>query len=211
MDGDFRPGESDRSTGWTVPGPRRRDRILSILLDRSRPTTERELAAGVVDREVDGSAGVSEETLREVRVAVHHVDLPKLEGAGLVERLSTGLVATERADHAATGSPTRRDVPGAIHDALLAIDGHPRRRRIVSIVADRKDPLALDDLAAELAGDVVGPDGEDAADLRLRTRLHHADLPKLDGADLLDYDAELKSIAPRPLSARVQRLDDRDE
>lgn len=62
---------------------RRRRTVLSILESGNGPHERAELAREVADREAGGEA--STEAVEEVLVALHHVHLPKLEDAGLVD------------------------------------------------------------------------------------------------------------------------------
>lgn len=83
---------------------------------------------------------------------------------------------------------------GAVFDVLA--DG--RRRRVVRALADAPErTLDLDrlvDRVARLADDEGEHDEHDEGELRERDRialrLHHADLPKLSDAGVLDYDPD---------------------
>mgnify|MGYP000483416213 CR=1 FL=1 len=64
----------------------RRRHVLSYLRRRDREVHVDELAAAVAARENDvDPADVDEDRLRQVQLSLHHVHLPKLESAGLIE------------------------------------------------------------------------------------------------------------------------------
>jgi len=70
-----------------------------------------------------------------------------------------------------------------------------RRRRIVRFLHGRESETAsLDALAAHLAGgdDSPADDGGDRG--RVLIELHHADVPKLAAADVVDYDPASRTV-----------------
>lgn len=65
--------------------------------------------------------------------------------------------------------------------------------------------MSLSELAAELAERADHrPDGSDAD--RIAVRLHHADLPLLADAGLLEYDVDERTVAARPAHGRPGRV-----
>lgn len=64
----------------------RRRHVLAVLTERESPTTVGEVARAVAIRESDDAPmTVSESTVHDVHVTLHHVHLPKLDDAALVE------------------------------------------------------------------------------------------------------------------------------
>ena len=64
----------------------RRRAVLSILAGRQSPTNVQDLAHTIAVRENDvAPASLSESTIREVHVTLHHVHLPKLDEASLID------------------------------------------------------------------------------------------------------------------------------
>jgi hypothetical protein len=61
----------------------RRRAALSVLESRDGPQERADLACGVAAREADGEPTTG--AVEEVEVALHHVHLPKLDRAGLLE------------------------------------------------------------------------------------------------------------------------------
>lgn len=86
-------GERSRSPELTpdrvfeILESQRRRHVLSYLRCRDREVHADELAAAVAARENDvDPADVDEDRLRQVQLSLHHVHLPRLESAGLIER-----------------------------------------------------------------------------------------------------------------------------
>lgn len=152
---------------------------------------------------------VAEEDHRPIRVDLYHRCLPKLEALGWIDRRPEGVVAVggpslavERAsflegrdaDRPAEGRTDARPAPEAM-DALLA---RPRRRVLVSILAERGRRLSLAELATELAErDRASRTPErDEDETSVRRTLHHVDLPRLAEAGLIEYDHDERTITP---------------
>ncbi|WP_226481054.1 DUF7344 domain-containing protein [Natrinema amylolyticum] len=73
------------------------------------------------------------------------------------------------------------------------------RRDVVEILAEREASIPLRDLAAAVGA--VKPEPESGSVSPDRTHeiaalLHHVHLPKLDDADVIDYDTETSTVAP---------------
>lgn len=60
----------------------RRRVTLEVLTDWSAPVDVEDLAAAVAEREADGA---DESTVRRVTVSLHHLHLPKMAEAGVVD------------------------------------------------------------------------------------------------------------------------------
>jgi|AntRauMinimDraft_4_1070384.scaffolds.fasta_scaffold00048_22 DNA-binding transcriptional ArsR family regulator len=78
-------------------------------------------------------------------------------------------------------------------DAVFAALGHPRRRHLLSALADRDGEQSL----TRLATDVVARESDQPRESvsteacqRCRIALHHAHLPKLDALGVVDYDPD---------------------
>lgn len=76
--------EDDEGTAVAVNVPEgRRGAVLTILESRNAPQRRDDLAREVAAREADGEP--STEVVEEVQVTLHHVHLPKLDDAGLID------------------------------------------------------------------------------------------------------------------------------
>lgn len=88
-----------------------------------------------------------------------------------------------------------------IHDLLSS----RRRRHVVVALSERNPPIALRELAAAVASREAETDSNEvSAEVtdEITVALHHVHLPKLDDADIVDYDAERNAVA----SARAEEL-----
>lgn len=169
----------------------RRRRILAVLLDRTSPVTEEDLAAHLAATERGTSMpDPTDEATQSCRIELDHVHLPALEDAGLVVRNeAAGTVATT--DHPVFEDPTferllRTEADG--WDDVLANLADERRRTVLSVLEDRDAPVGTEDLARAVAARDGPADPETVADLRVS--LSHVHLPKLADADLIGYDRD---------------------
>lgn len=84
--------------------------------------------------------------------------------------------------------PFETDAGAAAVDRVLAALAGDVRRRVLAYFEGRAENTAsLDDLVGHVAA--VRDGADPPAPDRVRTRLHHVDLPKLQAVGLLDYDA----------------------
>ncbi|WP_158056732.1 DUF7344 domain-containing protein [Halorussus halophilus] len=74
-----------------------------------------------------------------------------------------------------------------------------RRRRVLRLVSDHQTPLALSDLADEVAAaehDCLFTDISEHTVKRTYTSLYHSHVPKLAVVGLLEYDQDVDAVAP---------------
>lgn len=172
--------------------------VLALLLDSSGTLSVRDIAVQLAARSADTPPSeVPEADVREVATDLHHRCLPELETLELIERLPTGRVAAgERltvdrgvAPPALGGS----EMPS--WEAIAELFENPRRRRVASIVAERRRPIRLEELAGELSTRERSPStaGENGDDT-IHVSLHHVDLPRLDDVGLIDYDRSDRTV-----------------
>lgn len=84
----------------------RRQRVLRVLREMGHALAPREIAILVAAREADTSPqNVPVEAVDPVHAAIHHVHLPKLDEAGLVERRDDGTVTDDASDVPVTSRP----------------------------------------------------------------------------------------------------------
>lgn len=183
-------GKASQRTVTECLAERRRRDLLAVLLDRVSPVAERELAITLAADERDKSIiEVTEAEARSTLVALCHVHLPALEGANLVDWDREEGTATTT-EHPALRDPDLRrivetDAEG--WDAVVASLADPRRRAVLSVLADRDTPLSR----AELAREVLARD-PDLDEEEVRVSLHHVHLPKLADAGVITYDASAR-------------------
>jgi hypothetical protein len=165
--------------------------VLEVLRDRSRPITERELAARLARDPAE------DRTAQRLRCRLHHVDLPKLAAAGLLEwNRTAGTV--EPTDHPAPHDDrlggTTRD-PDQLEPAVKT--GASERRRTTLALLERqngsKDSVVL---ASEVAICEHGGDVSSALVEAVDVALHHVHLPALEHRGVLEYDSDAGVVTP---------------
>jgi hypothetical protein len=138
---------------------------------------------------------VAEKDVQRLLAGLHHKYLPKLEEIGWIKRHPEGIVTTEHLLIRDTEQsfPLERQ-----WDILAALLARPRRQHIVSILACKDQPLALEELVTELIEQerISWTGDEDDDDLSLAAILHHIDLPPLEEVGLIEYDCDEKTITP---------------
>lgn len=172
---------------------RQRRRILRLLEDQSEPMTERELAEQLVAEDGNKSVEeVSEGAIEGVRIQLQHAHLPRLNDADLVSwDESDETVASS--EHSVYDDPMFQRLlemeDDEWDDVIASITGE-RRRDVLSVLESKEESVRRDVLAHEIAArEANGQSWADAVD-SVRTELHHVHLPKLEGAGLVEYDAD---------------------
>lgn len=182
-----------------LDNPRQR-RLFSILRNRSHPMTNRDLAVQLTAEQGQKSpSAVTGEECQRIRILLHHVDLPKFEAAGLIEREPEGVVATDQnpLDDLEMLFQQAQGVESLPEGTVSALVNRPRRQAVLSILSNQRGLISLDELATELASQEMDTRATDGGmnDTDLRSRLHHVDLPTLDDVGLIEYDSEEKIIS----------------
>ncbi|WP_254767007.1 DUF7344 domain-containing protein [Salinilacihabitans rarus] len=195
--GDRGPASGPTRAECDVFGHSRRITVLQVLEAESTATV-RELAGRIAARDV--SRAVSDVTpaeRRRVTISLVHDHLPRLVDHGAVEWDREA----ETVSLAADATP----VDGSLLEAWATLDdeafrtlAHPARLAVREVLAGAESTLSVDELARRLAARAGPPAGD--AD-RLAVELHHAHLPAMAAAGLLDYDAAAGAVSARdPLS-----------
>lgn len=76
-------------------------------------------------------------------------------------------------------------------DTVCSLLGHELRRAVLRCLMTESGPVALDDLAEQLAG----ADHRTDAGERLQVRLHHMHLPKLAEENAIAYDRDTAAVS----------------
>lgn len=106
-----------------------------------------------------------------------------------------------------TISPISASEPSA--NALFALLGDPRRRTVLLVLAQRGSAAPLDDLAEAVAARETGTEEDEVpADTTtsVGVTLHHHHLPKLDHANVVDYDSRTRTAIPVQVEEMVDHL-----
>lgn len=176
---------------------RRRRIVLAELSERDRPVPIGDLAAAVADAE-----GVADPDTDRVRLSLHHVHLPLLVDAGLIDRDREAGTVSAAAHPALEGAWLSAVLDGSDREAadrLFRALANPRRRSVLAILTDRDDAVSVGALAAALAsresdGSNGGADGDREVDA-VRIDLVHVHLPALADAGIIAYDPRQGTVA----------------
>lgn len=98
------------------------------------------------------------------------------------------------------------DYEGVVDRHVAAVLADRRRRRVLSILANTPGTVREEALAWAVTAETYdeGPAGVDENDHReTRIALHHRDLPKLSGADLVDRDRDARMVDVTETGDRV--------
>ena len=93
--------------------------------------------------------------------------------------------------------------------SIFACLGHPYRRKTVTIVTEMDVPIAIHELAREIAtrsDRVLSDDGESDPVESIRIELYHNHLPKLAEADLIEYDQDVNLVSSSPATTHLTAL-----
>jgi len=179
-------------------------RVLALVLEGSTDALSVGAATTALAawRHEKPRADVTSDEQQAAEVEVHHVHLPKLRAAGLVERDDDAFAL---ADHPAFDDEGIVDViedavsasPASL-DALFDGIADARRRDVLDVLSHQFGRIHVETLARELEAadretsesDVPREDVE-----RALRRLYHVDLPVLADAGLVEYDADAGTVA----------------
>jgi hypothetical protein len=82
-------------------------------------------------------------------------------------------------------------------DTIFTLLGHRRRRDVVAVLSEREPSVSLHDVATAVRELKPEPESDGASARTTRdvaAALHHSHLPKLDRADVIDYDPETNAV-----------------
>lgn len=195
--------------GFSVDGPFQNDplaipfdqltggrrEVIDVLVGRSSPLSERELAARLATRGRAVSPDEVDASVVDIRHRrLRHVQLPILEEADLVE-WDRSASTVEQSDHLVYEDPRFRAFVGTDADlddfeGLVDCLSVERRRHVLVALEENDEPVTVDDLVrAVLDRDARADTSEVAA------ALHHVDLPKLEAVGLIDRSRDGSTVA----------------
>ena len=167
---------------------------LDVLTERTTPVDLGELATAIVVRG-EGTDASTEAAAARVKLDLHHVHLPKLDEAGVIDYDPESCVvrSTDESDgadeaDAAGGSVGRRN-------SALTVD---LRAHVVEYFdASASETASLDDLARYARTRLSDSDSDDWPAGRVELQLHHVVLPGLADTSHFDYDPRTHTVRYR--------------
>lgn len=197
------PAAISATTTGTDPGEylralavSRRRRLLRILDERETPVPTARLARLVAAREAGTSADrVSDDERNRVRISLHHVHLPTLEDAGLIER-DEEAETVDVADDPLWDDPALQPFldpdpgtdPSVIDDVLRTLASE--QRRTILAILERRERVSMAELADEFAAATTDGPVSDQRRARFLADLKHVQLPKLVDLGIVEFDAD---------------------
>ncbi|PSQ07072.1 hypothetical protein BRC97_05230 [Halobacteriales archaeon QS_6_71_20] len=178
-----------------------RRRILRHLSESASGSASTAEVTGMLAADTDGEATEGER--REAAAVLRHRPLPDLTEAGLVDHdVDDERVAL--ADHPALRDegvldaiaddpPARSE---SLDDLFRAL-ADAQRRTVLNVLSHQVDVIHVETLARELVArehDIAESEVSEADLERTTARLHHATLPHLAAAELIEYDAETGTV-----------------
>lgn len=174
--------------------PRCRQVVTQLSADPA-PSTLTDLVAAL--RALDDSTSEShtdDATSESLAISLHHVHLPKLAAAGLVEYDPTSRTLA-RGSRVGSGDIERASslltrLDDELSDAEVRLFATPTMRATLTVLHDTVGTeLSLSSVAAGLSAQFGGSDRTHAM------RLRHSLLPKLVAAGVVDYDESAETVS----------------
>ena len=185
----------------------RRALLASLLARAPASATRRELATHLAARSQDKPRErVSDAEREQAATRLHHVHLPKLEAAELIER-DADRDETALGDHPAFEDDGVTDVlAGRTEanseslDALFEALADARRRTVLDVLSHQYQQIQVETLAREVAAaeaDTTEREVSDEVVEKAIISLRHVHLPRLSEAGLVRYDVEERVVEYR--------------
>lgn len=93
-------------------------------------------------------------------------------------------------------------------DEIFDVLSHHHRRYVLACLLEHGEPVALTDLAEAVASHEHGTASKEITDeavTAIETALHHLHIPKLVGADIVEYDPEQTMIRLAEGAEQIER------
>lgn len=198
-------------TVFALLADRQRRTVLTVLSDRETLVKEQTLATLVAAEEGDKSPEeVAEEERDELHAALHHKHLPALEAAEMIERDADGLIrfAEYPAVEDRWAQKLLQEASASERQNRLDVVCHPRRRAILAVLNEQREPLSVPELAKRVAATEAEKSVVDVTadeQQRVHVSLYHVHLPKVAATNLVAYDREAETAAIEETLAPVEQ------
>lgn len=191
----FTAVERDRESKlYRVLADERRRALLPVLRQSDTPLSESRLARLVAARQIGDSPNeVATADHERVQLSLHHVHLPRLEAAGLIERADNGqVVCTEHpfwTNSDVRTLLTQDQVAPNITTMTFDLLADERRRAILTLLKDQQE-LTVKEVAEELAETPLT--GQELPNVT--AELAHCHVPKLADVGVVEVDSTRNTI-----------------
>jgi hypothetical protein len=147
---------------------------------------------------------VTAEECQEAMITLHHVHLPKLEAAKLIERDTDedSITITNHPGFEDTGIQKaiadEESAESQLLNALFAALADARRRTTLDVLSHQYQPIQTETLAREVVAKEQGIAEQDVSPEEITELLilfRHKHLPTLQKAGLIEYDADNQTVA----------------
>jgi hypothetical protein len=180
----------------------RRRLVASLSRGAPEPVSQEELSTALAaHRHEKSREAVMSDERQDATLALHHKHLPSLSAAGLIERDDGAITLTEHPALRDSGIlelvADDVDADAASLDALCRALSDARRRTILDVLSHQFGAIHVETLARELeakAQDLAESEVPAADVEHALTPLYHVDLPHLSEAELIEYDAEARTV-----------------
>ena len=170
--------------------------VLTVLIERSTAITADELAQQLASTETYLPESEAESVgIERIRIRLHHIDLPKLAAAGLVQWDRTR-ETVQLADSPVVNSSKFElllNNPEIESDRLFSSLADDQQRVLLDTLTSSGGKLRLDTLARKMSERDVNRMPGPAEEIEIR--LHHALLPRLDEAGIVEYDVRERDVS----------------
>lgn len=197
------------STLQTVPRKEQYTRLLTVLTDeidrrivrtlcgRRGPIPEQALLERLESAVSESKSRVTESDEEFLRIRLHHVHLPRLADDGLIEWDRSARTVALADVPISDLARLERAVSTRDREPFASALADDRRREILALCEAEDEPITRERLAERLTP--TEERGRSAGtDLReIVVQLHHHHLPKLEAANLVEYDTDAGTVAYR--------------
>ncbi|WP_458190940.1 winged helix-turn-helix domain-containing protein [Haladaptatus sp. NG-WS-4] len=191
----FTAAESDEASElYCVLADEGRRTLLSVLRPRDTPVSESRLAQLMAARENGDSSNTVATVDRErVELSLHHIQLPHLEAAGLIERTEDDYINCTQHPFWTSSDVhtliTQDDIEPCPLTKTFDVLADYRRRAMLTLLKDKQE-LTVGEVAEELAETPLS--GQELSNLT--AELVHRHIPKLADSGVVEVDSTGNNI-----------------
>jgi hypothetical protein len=185
----------------------RRRLVLGALEGQTTPVDLADLASKIAEREA-GLDTADTETVEHVKLTLHHIHLPKMDDFGVLtyDRDNRRVMARKKLAERDVMSLVALDIET---DALFTILSHSRRRAVLGCLHEYNTPIALGDVADEVAiweydARITDILAEEVKSIYLS--LYHNHIPKMTEVRLVQYSQERDAVTLTAIGSELTSI-----